>query len=76
MLAAEVFKPTEGKGDAEKNDGEGKVNQIKLYPQSGIMVICDRGLSDKEIKEKERTRKDQISGRSDWRLRKQSGIRG
>ena len=52
MLAAEVFKPTEGKGDAEKNDGEGKVNQIKLYPQSGLMEIHSDGLSDKEQRQK------------------------
>ena len=38
-VSTEVFKLAGEKGEAEKNKGEGGVNQIKLYPQSGLMVI-------------------------------------
>ena len=33
-VAAEIFKSTGGKGAAEPDEGEGGVNQMRLYPQS------------------------------------------
>ena len=62
-MSSELFKPAGKKGEAEKNKGEERVNQMKLYPQGGLMVIHGNGLSDKEqgheIKGKEETRQDQ-----------------
>ena len=59
-MSTEVFKPAWRKGKAEKNKGKEGFNQMKLYPQSGLMVIHSNGLSDKEqgqeIKGKEETR--------------------
>ena len=37
-----------GEGEAEKNEEGEEVNQMELYPQSGLMVIHSNGLSDKE----------------------------
>ena len=61
-MAKEEFKSTGGKREPEQSKGEGGVYQIRLYPQNGLMVIHDKGLSDKEqgqeIKEKEGARGD------------------
>ena len=63
-VAAEVFKPTGVKGEAEQDVREGGVNQMRLYLQSQLIVTHDKGLSDKEqgqeIKEKERMRQEQM----------------
>ena len=47
-MSAEVFQPAGEKGEAEKNQGGEEVNQMKLYPQSGLMAIQGKGLSNKE----------------------------
>ena len=47
-VSAEVFQPAGEKGEVEKNKGGEEVHQMKLYPQSGLMVIHGNGLSNKE----------------------------
>ena len=44
-VSREVFKPTGEKGEADKNEREEGVQQMKLYPQSGLMVIHTDGLN-------------------------------
>ena len=70
-MYAEVFLPTGEKGEAEKNERWQGVRQIKLYPQSGLMVIHSIGLSDKgqgqEVqgrKGRDRTRKNAANGQT------------
>ena len=51
-MSAGVFYPAREKEKTEKNKGRKLGEQMKLYPQSGLMVIHSDGLSDKEQRQK------------------------
>ena len=50
-VSTEVFQPTGEKGEAETNEREEGVQQMELYPQSGLMVIHNDKLNNKEQKQ-------------------------
>ena len=52
-VSAGVFYPArEKEEETEKNEGGKEGEQMKLYPQSGLMVIHSDRLSDKEQRQK------------------------
>ena len=51
-MSAGVFYPAREKEETEKNEGRKEGEQMKLYPQSGLMVIHSDGLSDNEQRQK------------------------
>ena len=63
-VSPEVFQPTGEKGEAEKNRREEGVQQMKLYPPSGLMVMHNDKLNKKEpekkVQGKEKTRQSEM----------------
>ena len=51
-VSAGVFYPAREKEETEKNEGGKEGEQMKLYPQSGLMVIHSDRLSNKEQRQK------------------------
>ena len=50
-VSVEVFQPTGEKREAEKNKREEGVQQIELYPHSGLNIIHNDKLNIKEQKQ-------------------------